>query len=188
MGKRDCKLCNKTKDYSEFYQRNGGPAGYQCRECLQRRQRVYSMEPERREKRTLKQRQHQRANRGKYLDYQADYYASKNGRVKSLIKSAIRRGLKLGCDIDEEFVLRLMDSERCSVTGITFDYSKPTKTKKNPFAPSLDRIDSNRGYYKDNVRLVIWQYNLMKGEITDNQLYEICKEIVSARSSIQKTI
>lgn len=34
-------------------------------------------------------------------------------------------------------------------------------SKINPYSPSLDRIDTSRGYTKDNVRLVVYAVNIM---------------------------
>lgn len=50
-------------------------------------------------------------------------------------------------------VVRRSDG-RCEVTGIPFTLANETKSKRRPFAPSLDRIDSERGYSPGNVRLV----------------------------------
>lgn len=184
MNVKTCTICLETKEWSEWYCRaSGTPAGKLCKVCVKAKNRKRSMEPEIREKRLVSQKIYSNENREKLNGYLSDYYATKSGRAKSLIKSAKKRGETMGIDIDEDFVLGLMESDVCSVTGIKFDYQKPVGTKKNPYAPSLDRIDSTKGYYRDNVRLVIWQYNLMKGEITDEQLFNICKEIVNARGN-----
>ncbi len=51
----------------------------------------------------------------------------------------------------------------CEATDIEFDYSKPkTHYNANPFAPSLDRIDSKKGYTYKNTQVVIWSYNVAK--------------------------
>lgn len=46
---------------------------------------------------------------------------------------------------------------KCAVTGLPFDVS--FENPKNPFAPSLDRMDSNKGYEPDNVVFVLWGVN-----------------------------
>jgi hypothetical protein len=45
---------------------------------------------------------------------------------------------------------------RCQLTGIRFQKSKH---KPNPFASSIDRIDSTKGYVPGNVRVVLWAIN-----------------------------
>lgn len=47
---------------------------------------------------------------------------------------------------------------RCSVTGHPFDLT--AARGRSPFTPSLDRIDSSRGYLPGNVRLVVSIANL----------------------------
>lgn len=103
-----------------------------------------------------------------------------------MLKTATRRSAKFDkeTDLDIDFILNLLENNSCAVTGLPFDYSSTSDTKCNPFAPSIDRIDSNQGYLKSNVRLVIWQYNLMKGEMSDEDVYLICKEVVNAREKI----
>lgn len=43
---------------------------------------------------------------------------------------------------------------RCELTGMAFDATKLGPNIKSPYAASLDRIDSTRGYEASNVRLV----------------------------------
>ena len=45
---------------------------------------------------------------------------------------------------------------RCELTGIQF---KKSRFKPNPFASSIDRIDSTKGYIPGNVRVVLWAIN-----------------------------
>ena len=70
---------------------------------------------------------------------------------------------------------------KCEVTGIAFDYDNKFNTCKNPLSPSIDRIDSTKGYSKDNARIVLWQYNLMRGELTDDQLFDIFGEYFKSK-------
>jgi hypothetical protein len=42
---------------------------------------------------------------------------------------------------------------RCMLSGIEFEF-KCSSGKKRPFAPSLDRIDSSKGYAVENCRLI----------------------------------
>lgn len=63
-----------------------------------------------------------------------------------------------------EFVIDLVENapDACPYTGVPFDYSTPEKGARNPWAPSLDRIDSTKGYTPDNVEIVSTWYNVAK--------------------------
>lgn len=187
-GVRTCGECNLDKPYEDYYLReNGSPMGKLCRDCVLTRNRTYSMLPEVREKRLARQKVYSEENKEVSKQYLKDYYKSKKGRAKSMMKTAKRRSSKFSeeTDLTEDYILDILENQDyCSVTGLKFDYEQQSKYKCNPMAPSIDRIDSTKGYRKDNVRMVIWQYNLMKGEMSDDDLYLICKEIISAREEV----
>lgn len=76
------------------------------------------------------------------------------GRAAKLLRTARamapRRGLAFEIGIDN--ILPAMLAGKCQVTGIPFDML----SARGPFRPSIDRIDSSRGYEIDNVQLVVW--------------------------------
>lgn len=91
---------------------------------------------------------------------------SPEGRAKLLINGARNRGK----DFHGLSVARIADAIRagkCEVTGVCFELGEWPDSDKNPYAPSLDRIDPSKGYSDDNVRVVIWAYNLLKGQLSD---------------------
>ncbi len=90
----------------------------------------------------------------------------------SCVKNARRRGHE--CSITREDVRELIAPMRCSVTGVPLstEWNGPGK---NPWAPSIDRIDNSAGYTKGNVRLVCWAYNLAKGEWPDAVFEQLAK-------------
>lgn len=75
----------------------------------------------------------------------------------------------------------------CEVTGIPFDLTSSfsdTVHAKNPWVPSIDRIDSSLPYSKDNIQIVVFMYNVCKSEFSHhdvmtfvNALYKKEKEI-----------
>lgn len=44
----------------------------------------------------------------------------------------------------------------CELTGLRF---KKSRWQRNPFASSVDRKDSSKGYIRGNVRVVLWAVN-----------------------------
>ncbi len=77
---------------------------------------------------------HQTLRRAKYRD-------EKKGRTFNLYVPQV------------ELILRRCNG-RCEVTGMPFNYEKTSNSRTPPFSPSIDRIDSNKGYTMDNIRIV----------------------------------
>jgi hypothetical protein len=95
-------------------------------------------------------------------DLQTFNFDEEQFRINSWYKKALRtcfyeakkRAKKNKIDFCLSYQKLLMDfpNASCSLTGIPFNQTKTFK--RNPFAPSIDRIDSNNGYTLENVRVV----------------------------------
>ena len=55
----------------------------------------------------------------------------------------------------------------------------------NSYVVSVDRVDSNKGYLKDNVVLCCDSVNTMKMKLDTKEFLNICKEIVKCQSFIE---
>jgi hypothetical protein len=104
-------------------------------------------------------------------------YNDATGRARALIRCAIKRRPE-GFTLTEQYVVEGIERGTCAVTGLRFrmdnDFQKEHGVHRNPFAPSIDRIDSKLGYTNENVRVVCAHVNIMKGELTDSQLAMFC--------------
>jgi len=83
---------------------------------------------------------------------------------------------------DKEFNLTLDDLKQvwdnqngiCPFLGINLILSGYSRIEKNPiYSASIDRIDSTKGYTKDNIQWVSRSMNLMKNTMTNEQVFEI---------------
>ena len=69
----------------------------------------------------------------------------------------------------------------CEVTGIAFELrdmevkSTTNYSNRKPLTPSIDKIDSTKGYTKDNCRVVCWWYNLAKSNWDDDTVERIVR-------------
>lgn len=67
---------------------------------------------------------------------------------------------------------------RCMITGIPFEFARVSGSMRRPFAPSIDRIDSAKGYSADNVRLVCVLVNLAMNEWGLEPLMRVARNLV----------
>jgi len=85
----------------------------------------------------------------------------------------------LAFDLTPEYIQRVFDrcEGRCNITKLPFDMEIGTKGrgKRNPYRPSIDRINSNRGYVKGNIQIVLTLVNTMKMDYTDKILHPVVK-------------
>lgn len=165
---KSCPKCATVKPLSEFYNNNGRKSGKRsnCKDCDRRYRSTYLSKPE---------------NRAKNCRNQAEYRTDPETRAKKILNAAIQRDPD--CAVTLDHVLNGIRREYCPVTGIKFDLTRDGPWSKNrrynPYSPSLDRIDSRFGYTNENTRIVIWQYNLMKGELTDEEVDFVCRRVVA---------
>ena len=58
-----------------------------------------------------------------------------------------------------------MDAGRCEATGLPFKTTKDPYV--NPYYPSIDRVNSNKGYTENNCKMVCHMYNTAKCEFSE---------------------
>lgn len=93
---------------------------------------------------------------------QAKKYAqTTRGRANQLLRSAKKRSINrnLKFDITSDWVEQKLIVGVCELTGLPFDFKSSKNTYRNPYAPSLDRINCSKGYTQQNVRVVLNSVN-----------------------------
>lgn len=85
----------------------------------------------------------------------------KNSKWAKLAQRARVRAKAKGwpCEIDRHWVRSRVDQGRCELSGIPFQSEEPW----HPFSASIDRIDPNLGYTKENCQVILWMLNAAKG-------------------------
>ncbi len=66
---------------------------------------------------------------------------------------------------------------RCAVTNMSFDFTPVKNGVRRPWFPSLDRIDSDKGYTRDNCRVVCIAANTAMNVWGESVLLEMAKGI-----------
>lgn len=150
-----CQRCNTVKPWSEFGKNNRNSDGKYsyCKSC----------------KAADDQKRH------------AESYKTVTGRARVLHRNAYIRKPD-GFTLTIDHIVKGIERGFCIVTGIAFDLSDDHQTIadrfRSPYAPSVDKINPHLPYTNENTRIVIWQYNSFKGELTDQEVLFICKRVV----------
>lgn len=75
-----------------------------------------------------------------------------------------------------EFTIEVSDikiPEKCPYLGVPF------VLLDKELAPSLDRIDSSKGYTSDNIRVISYKANRMKSNATVQELISFAKGVLA---------
>lgn len=174
MSSKLCTKCGETKDVADFYEAAGKPTSA-CKACYRARANAYY-----------------RNNKDKVLAREADRRASvdwpakcrsyhKQHWAKKLLHSAQARSKDRQHDpptITEAWILA--QPLRCPYLDVPLDVSGVGS--KAPWSPSLDRIDNNKGYTPDNVRVTSWVWNLMRGPLSVEEALDVLTVIRSRQT------
>lgn len=102
--------------------------------------------------------------------------------LRTAKSSARKRRLERGRYMCGEYDITLNDiseliksqNNRCLLSGIEFDWECGTSSV---FKPSIDRIDSTRGYIKGNIQILCICINQMKSNLTQSQFLSYVSDI-----------
>lgn len=121
-------------------------------------------------------------------------------RAYSLLNSAKTRtkkkeqklGKELPFNLDIKWILTKLKKGTCEISGVPFvikEYEHNEDYKHvHPRAPSLDRIDSNKHYTKDNVRVICDCLNKMFGPHNDDDIYPVVYQYIQSNSEYHKPV
>ena len=104
-------------------------------------------------------------------------------RAQRLYGNATKRAKTMGWpkpDFNSVWIYEKIKHGYCEVTGIKFDLDTEVRSSvhaKNPWVPSIDRIDSSKPYLKNNVQIVVFMYNVCKSEFTHKDVIEFCNAV-----------
>lgn len=93
-------------------------------------------------------------------------------------RSLIRDGTFISPDALNKLLLR--SGGKCMLTGIPFS-SEKLSGRRRPWLPSLDRIDSSKGYIDGNMRLVCSAVNIALNDWGDEVFWRIVESAIAHR-------
>lgn len=196
-----CWKCKTPKLLTSefFYKDSIHKTGFQqcCKECQKKRNKKYTVENSEYFKIKSKEYYNKENNPARYQKTKVNYlkrkdewYKSIRGRLYDLLESARERAKKrnLPIDIDLEFLIEMYEKQnkQCALTGIKFELKRTEgeKVKYTPFGPSIDKINHNQGYTKDNVRLVCVMVNLSLNTFGDECFDKMCEAYIKKKNNL----
>ena len=159
---KKCSRCGIEKPIEEFtYSKTEKRYKSKCKEC---RHESYL---EQKEKTKERARKYYEDNKNKVLEKSRE--RRRNNLANEMLKSAKVRAKKKGLEfnIDETDITI---PEYCPVLGIRLEIGNG-RVQKN--SPTLDRIDSNKGYIKGNVIVVSQRANTIKTNATIEEIFKV---------------
>ena len=112
------------------------------------------------------------------------YRATAGGRARQLFNDASRRAKAKGLtfNITIEDVQSILDRGYCEITRIPFVLGS-----NSPYSPSLERKDSNLGYTRDNVVVVVLIYNVCKNKWRHEDVLDFAAKLLGASGPTQSS-
>ena len=116
-------------------------------------------------------------NKEKWKDYATKYRSTDKGKIKWLYNGLKGRAKAKGLEFDltiEDIII----PDVCPVLGIPI---KQDTYANRENSPSIDRFDNNRGYTKDNIRIISYRANRLKSDSTIEEMEKLIvymKEVI----------
>lgn len=96
--------------------------------------------------------------------------------VSGLKYERVKKGYTF--EIDSDFVIELdkLQGGICSLTGVLMTAHRDGSGKRSTNA-SIDRISPSMGYVRENIQLVCWEINRMKGRLAPAEFWFWCENV-----------
>lgn len=202
--KKICFGCNTEKELSEFHRHRGHKDGKSstCKLCASKKMTLYARtegakavrakyfaeykdREESRQKLQDYHREYQRnmpeeQRRQRTLTNKRSLRANPRSRLYVMLYAAAkRRPTENIATIDD--LMEMFEAQKglCAVSDVQMTWSVGSVGKKVPTSISLDRINNDKGYEIENLRLVCWQVNVFKNCWSDTEMFTMAKAIVA---------
>ncbi len=186
MTTRSCSVCRVEKSLDEFHNDKNKSQGksYLCKPCNIAKAVDWQA---RNAERKLENARRSAANNKQKGTYYVEDLAHLPGNTwqcvaTRLIKRAARNAKKRDIEfaLTQEDILPLLRTGECPLSGYKFRY---TYGAYDPYAPSIDRIDSEKGYVPGNVRIVCYLLNVGMNQFGLDVAADIWNAVLAKRAS-----
>ena len=154
-----CNRCKNPKDLFTFSINKASKDGLQdrCKEC----DKAY-------------QKQRRSENKESFLEYGRNYQAKRRQDFEYRLQMLLNASKQRAVLKQREHSLTLQDikelypiNNKCPIFGFDLEFNSAGFRETSP---SLDRIDSSKGYTRDNVQVISWKANRIKSYATVEEL------------------
>lgn len=166
---KQCKCCSKIKCFDDFTKdpRNNDGHGATCKDCYRKRTKtLYDLRPKK--PRTTEQKKNRN-------QYERNRYRTITGWASVALNGCKSRN---DCSLTRRDIVSLWHKQLglCAITKQPLNFAAQNRAHDKP---SIDRIDSSKGYYIDNIRIVWHFVNQAKNTFTDAELLLFCQHVVN---------
>ncbi len=184
---KKCISCGEVKTLDAFH-RSKDSRQRKCKLCVSHWHREYNSRPEIKAAKAPRVRAYNKVYRANNLEKSRSDY--KIWRVKNPVQSlgkSLRRALRRRPTENHVTVKELVSmfndqAGRCALSDVKMTWGLGAYF---PTSISIDRIDSSKGYTKDNVRLLCYAVNAFKGVWGDDHVIAIAKAIANKHNPEQ---
>jgi hypothetical protein len=167
---KKCGNCKIEKPLEDFSKHPHGKHGLnsKCKDCI----REYDNDPINKQRRLSLQRKRRRTSTK----------TKAVAMLSEIARSSRKKGVEL--NIRVEWIEDKLRNGVCEATGIPFvlnpeksEFTVTTKLNRmmNPFAPSVERVDSLKGYTEDNCIITVLIYNYAKNSFSEEAVEMFCR-------------
>lgn len=110
-------------------------------------------------------------------NYKKGYKLISGSCWNRIIKMAESRDIQFNLDIKDAWDIYARNGGYCAITGMKLQFEEMPRKNYKTHTASLDRIDSNGIYEKNNVQWVHKTINRMKWDIPDLRFIELLKKV-----------
>ena len=191
-------MCQEIKLSDDFYKdkRKSSGLSSRCKDCSKKasmewkkqnpqkvqesRRKDYQQNKDRYLEYSKQWRENNVAYRRQYYQEHKEYFKDKrkgkNNRLNEMLRSAKRRASDncLPFDLTIEY-METIAMDHCPITGELLDWELQfsEEGKRNPMAPSLDKIIPSLGYTQGNVAIIGHRMNALKSDMTLEELNQL---------------
>ena len=98
---------------------------------------------------------------------------------------AKKKGNAFSIEMKDVWNVYIKQNKKCALTGLPIDFTRDGKGKQSSYKASIDRINSHKGYTKENIQLVHKDVNIMKNQFDQKHFIEFCS-LVAIHNGVQK--